>query len=70
MVVSNQITNLWGLTVVFAFGLENQGPREGNEEEKVADSLELVGILNFKKRTSSFITVDKNSDGYCRGLLP
>ena len=52
MVFQNPDNQFVGATVEddVAFGLENQGlPRE-EMKKRVADSLELVGMLNFKKR--------------------
>ena len=67
-----QITNLWGATVEddVAFGLENQGlPRE-EMKKRVAESLELVGMLDFKKREPARLSGGQNNGWLLQELLP
>ena len=69
MVFQNPDNQFVGATVEddVAFGLENQGLSRQEMKKRVEEALDLVGMLDFKKREPArFIGWPKTTCGHCR----
>ena len=54
-----------------AFGLENQGLSRQEMKKRVEEALDLVGMLDFKKREPARLSGgQKATCGYCRRCSP